>query len=150
LGSDSISIEVLRCLVDLTIAWLNKLFNNIFWSNKMADEWRNSTLVSIFKNKKNIYNCINYKGIKFMSHFMKLWERVIEHRLRELTIVFKNQFHFILRMSIMDATFFDTMTYREIPKIKIKEPTYDIYWFREKNIWKNIQKISYNRRLKRI
>jgi hypothetical protein len=85
--------------------WLTKLFNTIFWSNKMSDEWRRSILVPIFKNKGDIQSCTNYKGIKLMSHTMNLWERVIEHRLRKLTIVSKNQFDFMPRRSIMEAIF---------------------------------------------
>jgi phosphoheptose isomerase len=40
-----------------------------------------------------------------MSHTMKFWERVIEHRLRKLTTVSKNQFEFIPGRSIMEAIF---------------------------------------------
>jgi Reverse transcriptase (RNA-dependent DNA polymerase) len=36
---------------------------------------------------------------------MKLWERVIEHRLRKLTTVSKNQFGFMSGRSIMDMIF---------------------------------------------
>jgi hypothetical protein len=35
---DDIPIEVWRCLRDIAIVWLTKLFNAIFWSNKMFDE----------------------------------------------------------------------------------------------------------------
>jgi hypothetical protein len=90
LGPDDIPIEVWRCLGDITIVWLTKLFNTIFQSNKMPDEWRRSILVPIFKNKGDIQSCTNYKGIKLMSHTKKLWEKVIEHRLRKLTTVSKN------------------------------------------------------------
>jgi hypothetical protein len=48
---DGIPIEVWRTLVDIAIVWLTKLFNLIFRSNKMSDEWRRSILVPIFKNK---------------------------------------------------------------------------------------------------
>jgi Reverse transcriptase (RNA-dependent DNA polymerase) len=40
-----------------------------------------------------------------MSHTMKLWERVIEHRLRKLTTVSKNQFGFMPRRSTMEVIF---------------------------------------------
>jgi Reverse transcriptase (RNA-dependent DNA polymerase) len=40
-----------------------------------------------------------------MSHTMKLWERVIEHRLRKLTTVSKNQFGFMPGRSTMEAIF---------------------------------------------
>jgi hypothetical protein len=51
---------------------LTKLFNLIFQSNKMSDEWRRSMLVPIFKNKGDVQNCTNYREIKLMSHTMKL------------------------------------------------------------------------------
>jgi hypothetical protein len=105
LGSDDIPIEVWRCLGDITIVRLTKLFNTIFWSNKMPDEWRRSILVPIFKNKGDIKSCTNYRRIKLMSHTMKLWEIVIEHRLRKLTTVSKNQFGFMPGRSTMEAIF---------------------------------------------
>ena len=49
----------------------------------MTDEWRRSVVVPISKNKGDIQNCINYRGVKLMSHNMKLWERVMEQRLRQ-------------------------------------------------------------------
>jgi hypothetical protein len=51
IGLDEIPIEVWRSLDDVGIVWLAKLFNLIFRSNKIPNEWRLSILVSIFKNK---------------------------------------------------------------------------------------------------
>ena len=82
MGPDGIPIEVWRCLVDRAIVWLIKLFNHIFWSNKMTEEWRRSILVPIFKNKDDVQSCTNYCGIKLISDMVKLWERIIEHLLR--------------------------------------------------------------------
>jgi hypothetical protein len=90
LGPDDIPIEVWRCLGDIAIVRLTKLFNTIFRSNKMPDEWRRSILILICKNIGDIQSCTNYRGIKLMSNTTKLWERVIEHRLRKLTTVSKN------------------------------------------------------------
>ena len=71
-GPDGIPVEVWRCLGDIAIVWLTKLFNRIFRSNKMPEEWRRSILVPIYKNKGDIQSCTNYRGIKLMSHTMKL------------------------------------------------------------------------------
>jgi hypothetical protein len=90
MGPDGIPIEVWRYLGARAIVWLTKLFNLIFRSNKMPEEWRRSILVPIFKNKEDVQSCTNYRGIKLMSHTMKLWERVIEHRLRKVTHVTQN------------------------------------------------------------
>ena len=52
----------------------------------MPEEWRDSILITIFKNKGDVQSCSNYRGIKLISHTMKLSERVVERRLRsELT-----------------------------------------------------------------
>jgi hypothetical protein len=40
-----------------------------------------------------------------MSHTIKLWERIIEHRLRGVTNVTENQFSFMPRRSTMDVIF---------------------------------------------
>uniref|UniRef100_A0A8I6WS22 Reverse transcriptase domain-containing protein n=1 Tax=Hordeum vulgare subsp. vulgare TaxID=112509 RepID=A0A8I6WS22_HORVV len=105
MGPDGIPIEVWRGLGDIAIVWLTKLFNLIFRSNKMPEEWRRSILVPIFKNKGDVQSCTNYRGIKLMSHTMKPWERVIEHHLRRLTSVTKNQFCFMPGRSTMEAIF---------------------------------------------
>jgi hypothetical protein len=104
MGPDGILIEVWKYLRDIAIVWLTKLFNHIFRSNRMSDEWR-STLVPIFKNKGDIQSCTNYRGIKLMSHTMKLWERVIEHRLRGMTHITMNQFGFMPGRSTMEVIF---------------------------------------------
>ena len=72
MGPDFIPIEVWRGLGNIAIVWLIKLFNLFFRANKMPEEWRQSILVPIFKNKGDVQSCTNYLGIKLMSHTMKL------------------------------------------------------------------------------
>lgn len=43
--------------------------------------WR-SILIPIFKNKYDIQNCTNYRGIKLISYTLKLWDRVTKQRLK--------------------------------------------------------------------
>jgi len=97
--------EVWRCLGENGISWLTKLFDVVLKSKKMPDAWRKSILIPIYKNKGDIQNCANYCGIKLMSHTMKLWERVIERRLRRTTNVSENQFGFMPGRSTMEAVF---------------------------------------------
>jgi hypothetical protein len=106
MGPDGIPIEMERSFGYVAIVWLTKLFNIIFGSNKIPDEWRRSILVPIFKNKRDVQNCTNYRWIKLMSHIMKLWERIIEHRLRGVTNVTENQFGFMLGRSTMETISF--------------------------------------------
>jgi hypothetical protein len=48
---DGIPIEVWRCLGDVAIVWLTKLFNLIFRLNKMSDEWRQIILVQSLRTR---------------------------------------------------------------------------------------------------
>ena len=40
-------------------------------------------MVSIYKGKEDALECNSYRGIKLLEHAMKVFERVIEARLRE-------------------------------------------------------------------
>ncbi|GKA32260.1 hypothetical protein Tco_0718627 [Tanacetum coccineum] len=79
-GPDPIPIEAWRCLEDEGVKWLTRLFNKIFLSVKIPEELRLSEVIPIYKNKGDTQACSNYRGIKLLSHTMKLWERVIERR----------------------------------------------------------------------
>ncbi|KAK3574277.1 hypothetical protein QTP86_004371 [Hemibagrus guttatus] len=81
-GPDDIPVEVWKCLGEAAVEFLTSLFNRVLESERMPEEWR-SVLVPIFKNKGDMQSCSNYRGIKLMSHTMKLWERVVEARLRK-------------------------------------------------------------------
>ncbi|GJS10701.1 aminopeptidase M1 [Tanacetum coccineum] len=102
-GPDQIPIEAWKCLKNEGVKWLTCLFNKIFSSAKMPDEWRLSEVIPIYKNKGDVQACGNYRGIKLLSHTMKLWERVIERRLRRETRVTENQFRFMPGRSTTEA-----------------------------------------------
>ncbi|GJY57521.1 retrovirus-related pol polyprotein LINE-1 [Tanacetum coccineum] len=69
----------------------------------MPEEWRLSEVIPIYKNKGDAQTCSNYRGIKLLSYTMKLWERVIDRRLRRETKVSENQFDFMSGRSSMEA-----------------------------------------------
>ncbi|XP_016570956.1 uncharacterized protein LOC107868846 [Capsicum annuum] len=54
-------------------------------------------------NKEDIESCTKYKGIKLLSHTMKVWERVVELRMRNTMTISKNQFGFMLGHSTTKA-----------------------------------------------
>jgi hypothetical protein len=102
-GPDNIPIDAWKCLGDEGVHWLRNLFNRIYESGKMPDQWRRSIVVPLYKNKGDAQSCGNYRGIKLLGHTMKLWERVIETRLRKQTQVSVNQFGFMPGRSTTEA-----------------------------------------------
>ena len=77
------------------LEFLTKLYNRTVESERMPDEWRDIILIPIFKNKGDVQNCSNYRGIKLVSHTMKLWERVVERRLRSELTFSEQQYGFM-------------------------------------------------------
>ncbi|KAK3567025.1 hypothetical protein QTP86_008980 [Hemibagrus guttatus] len=104
-GPDDIPVEVWKCLGEAAVEFLASLFNRVLESERMPEEWRRSVLVPIFKNKGDVQSCSNYRGIKLMSHTMKLWERVVEARLRKVVEIYEQQYGFMPRKSTTDAIF---------------------------------------------
>ncbi|KAK3515930.1 hypothetical protein QTP86_004742, partial [Hemibagrus guttatus] len=104
-GPDDIPVEVWKCLGEAAVEFLNSFINRVLESERMPEEWRRSVLVPIFKNKGDVQSCSNYRGIKLMSHTMKLWERVVEARLRKVVEICEQQYGFMPRKSTTDAIF---------------------------------------------
>ncbi|KAK3553157.1 hypothetical protein QTP86_031731 [Hemibagrus guttatus] len=104
-GPDDIPVEVWKCLGEAAVEFLASLFNRVLESERMPEEWRRSVLVPIFKNKGDVQSCSKYRGIKLMSHTMKLWERVVEARLRKVVEICEQQYGFMPRKSTTDAIF---------------------------------------------
>ena len=85
--------------------FLVNFFNKLLPREKMPGEWRRSVLVLLYKGKGDIKECENYRRIKLMSHTMKLWERVIEARIRKKMTISEQQFGFVPGRSTTDAIF---------------------------------------------
>ena len=104
-GPDNIPIEAWKAIGEDGIGILLDLINKIFTQEKIPSEWRRSTIIPIYKQKGDIQSCANYRGIKLISHTMKLWERVIGGRIESETSVRENQFGFIRGRQTSDAIF---------------------------------------------
>ena len=89
-GPDQIPVKVWKFMGEVGLEWLTELFNVIFRTAKMPREWGASTVIPLYKNKGDIQDCNNFRGIKLLSHTMKLLEMVIERRLREEVQISEN------------------------------------------------------------
>ena len=62
-------------------------------------------LIPIYKNKGDAQYCGNYRGKKLMNHRMKVWERIIEARLRDSVEISKQQYGFMPGKGTTDTIF---------------------------------------------
>ena len=91
-GLDEFPVEVWKCMGEMGIKFLTRLFNRLLMGERIPEEWRRSVLIPICKNKGDAQCCGNYKGIKLMSRRMKVRERIIEARLRDRVEISKQQY----------------------------------------------------------
>ena len=80
---DLIPIEVWKKMGEEGIGFLKKELNEMLTSG-IPSSWRLSEVTPLFKGKGSILECNNYRGIKFISHSLKLLERIIDQRLRTI------------------------------------------------------------------
>ena len=50
----------------------------IYEQETIPTEWRDSVIIPIYKEKGDIQDHGNDRGIKLMSYTMMIWERIIE------------------------------------------------------------------------
>ena len=60
-------------------------------------------MIPVYKNKGDIQSCNNYRDIKLLSHTMKVWERVVELRMKRIITISENQFSFMPVRSTTEA-----------------------------------------------
>ena len=101
---DNILIEVWKALSMEGVKLLTTLFQRIDEVGRIPTEWQKSTLVPIYKQKGYIQQCSNYRGVKLMSHTKKLWKRVVDCRVREVTTS-EEQLGFMPGRSTKEAIF---------------------------------------------
>ena len=94
MGPDEIPVEAWRALGGEEVNLLWDLMIKIEEEEHIPDEWRESVLVPIYKEKGDVQECQNYRGIKLLSHTMKIWERIVDKRVRGEVKVAEEQFGF--------------------------------------------------------
>ena len=93
-GPSGISAEHLKYLNGEGIEWVKELLNRIVKEEKTPTEWTKTYIVIIYKEKGDPIQCKNYRGTKLLEHGLKLLEKTIDRKLRELVSINRMQFGF--------------------------------------------------------
>ena len=104
-GPDEIPVEAWRALGGEGVDLLWDLMIKIEEQEHIPDEWRESVLMPIYKEKGDAQECQNYRGIKLLSHTMKIWERIVDKRVRGEVEVAEEQFGFMPGRGTTNAIF---------------------------------------------
>ena len=83
-GADGIPLEVIRAGGVRLIDALFELFDHCWVSSQLPQQFRDATIVTIFKRKGNRRECGNYRGISLLSIPGKIFGKLLLHRLKPI------------------------------------------------------------------
>ena len=104
-GMSEVALDMIRALEDLGKEWVYMLLEKIWNTEEMPRDWRESVMIKLYKQKGDVLECGNYRGIKLLEHVFKLLERIVEGRLRNIIEIDEQQFGFTKGKSTVDAAF---------------------------------------------
>ena len=104
-GLSEVNVDMIMASGKFGVGVLKKLCHRVLDRKSMPEEWKTSFAVPIFKGKEDVMDCGAYRGVKLLEHAMKIVERVLEKRIRELVKVDAMQFGFMPGKVTTDALF---------------------------------------------
>lgn len=81
-GADKITAEMVKAMGERGTNLLLEIFKRIWIEERIPKEWEMGLIVPLFK-KGDSSDCNNYRGITLLSTVLKLFEKIIEKRLRK-------------------------------------------------------------------
>ena len=129
-GPTGLTSDIIKAAGHTAIVVLTKIFNGIYSSEKMPDDFHRSYTISIYKGKGDPLNCASYRGIRLLEHCMKTYETVLELRLRNMIHIDDLQYGFMRNKSTTDPIFI----FRQLQEkyAEKKTPLYHIFVHLEK------------------
>ena len=104
-GPSEVNMDMIMASGKFGVGVLKKLCQRALDGKGMPEEWKTSFVVPIFKGKGDVMDCGAYRGVKLLEHAMKIVERVLEKRIRELVKADDMQFGFMPGKGTTDALF---------------------------------------------
>ncbi|EYC11993.1 hypothetical protein Y032_0048g1551 [Ancylostoma ceylanicum] len=102
-GPDDLAAELWKSRCWNPVDWLRKFFNKGVTEKRTPDACQRSTTVPIWKGKGNPADCTNYRPIRLLSHTMKIFERIIDSRIRDIVRLSSNQCGIVSNCGTTDA-----------------------------------------------
>ena len=105
-GCSGLPIDLIKHLGESGVDMTHEILKRVWEEEQMPEEWKKSEIVPIYKLKGDPLECGNFRGIcKLLEHGMKIFETIVERRLRKLITVNNMQFGFSPGKGTTDAIF---------------------------------------------
>uniref|UniRef100_A0A7I4Y7H2 Reverse transcriptase domain-containing protein n=1 Tax=Haemonchus contortus TaxID=6289 RepID=A0A7I4Y7H2_HAECO len=85
------------------LGWLMDFFSHVAEEKKVPESRQKSTTIPVWKKKGSHGYCICYRPTSLLSHSMKIFERIVDSRIRDIVELTTNQCGFLAGCSTIDA-----------------------------------------------
>ena len=82
-GPTRITSDLLKAGGETSLKELTSIMNKLLQGEEILKDWKSSSTVPIYKGKGDSMDCSKYRGIRLLEHGMKVYESVLEKRLRD-------------------------------------------------------------------
>uniref|UniRef100_A0A7I4Z3N8 Reverse transcriptase domain-containing protein n=1 Tax=Haemonchus contortus TaxID=6289 RepID=A0A7I4Z3N8_HAECO len=102
-GPDDVAADLWKSKGWNPAGWLTEFFNQVVAEKKVPESWQQSTTIPIWMKKGSFGDCTCYRPIRLLSHSMKIFERIVDSRIRDIVDLTNNQCGFVAGCSTIDA-----------------------------------------------
>jgi len=151
-GYDGLPAEIFKKGGDAMITWMQGIFNTAWKEGRIPDDWGKAVICPVFKNKGDRAECGNYRGISLLPHITKIYERILERRLRSQVEDGLGEWHYGFRPNRNTADLIFSMKMIFEKTWEYNDRTYLAFLDLEKafdrvprnKLWKAMQKAEYD------
>ena len=87
-GADEVRLEMMEMAGEVGVKWTGRLLNVCMHEGRIPKEWGMGQIVLIWKRKGDVHDPRKYRGITLLSQVLKLFERVLDARIRRIVCDF--------------------------------------------------------------
>ena len=104
-GPSGVVADMLKAAGEAVVPWVTELCNAVVKDGRVPRDWSRSWMINVYKGKGDALECSSYRGIKLLEHVMKVLEKVIDSRVRNIVKIDEMQFGFMPGKGTTDAIF---------------------------------------------
>ena len=104
-GPSGVAAEMFKGMEKVGVDQVTEALRKIASEGRIPTSWKESTTIALYKGKGDALDCSKHRGLRLLEHGFKIYEKVLEGKLRKITTIGENQFGFRSERSTIGAIF---------------------------------------------
>ena len=104
-GCSGLLIDLIKHLGESGVDMMHEILKRVWEEKQMPEEWKKKLDRPHIQAKGDPLECGNFRDVKLLEHGMKMFEKILERRLRKLITVNNMQLAFSPGKGTTDAVF---------------------------------------------